>query len=165
MTATGRAIVGVRLTLAGVFLLMGAQKFTLYEATVIRPFVVHSPFLAWGYSLFGERGMSALLGVVEFAVGLGLCAGRELLRSRILILAAAGAVITTLITTSFLATTPGVLVFADSWPRLSLAVGQFFLKDAVLLAASCLTLADAVESGRHGSTAADGFRAQSDVGG
>ena len=56
-----------------------------------------------------------------------------------------GAVITTCITTSFLATTPGVLVFADGWPRLSLAVGQFFLKDAVLLAASCLTLADAME--------------------
>jgi uncharacterized membrane protein YkgB len=145
MTATRRAIIGVRLTLAAVFLVMGAQKFTLYEANVIRPFVAHSPFLGWGYGVFGERGTSVLLGLVECAVGGGLCVGGRPLRSRILILASVGAVITTFITTSFLATTPGVLVFADGWPRLSLAVGQFFLKDAVLLAASCLTLADAVE--------------------
>jgi uncharacterized membrane protein YkgB len=146
MTATGRATVGVRLTLAAVFLLMGAQKFTLYEAVVIRPFVTHSPFLAWGYRLFGERGTSMVLGVIEFAVGLGLCAGRMRLRSAILIPAAFGAVIITLVTTSFLATTPGVVVFEQGWPRLSLGVGQFFLKDAVLLAASCLTLANALES-------------------
>jgi uncharacterized membrane protein YkgB len=145
MPATRRAIIGLRLILAAVFLLMGAQKFTLYEASVIRPFVAHSPILGWSYGVFGERGTSVLLGLIECAVGVGLCAGRRPLRSWILILAAAGAVITTLITTSFLATTPGVLVFAHGWPRLSLMVGQFFLKDAVLLAAASLTLADAVD--------------------
>lgn len=133
---------GIHLTRYGlvlIFLWIGGMKFTNYEAEGIRPFVENSPLMSWLYQIFSVSQFSAILGVAEIAVGL-LIATRPVWPrlSAYGSLAAAAMFVGTL---SFIVTTPGWEP-SLGFPALSI-VGQFLLKDAVLLGASLLTAVEA----------------------
>ena len=131
-----------RYGLAIVLLWIGGMKFTAYEAEGIRPLVSNSPPMSWVYKVMSVGGFSALLGVVEVAIGLlialrpvwplGSAAGSGL---------AAGIFVTTL---SFLITTSGWEPSLGGFPALSAMPGQFLLKDIVLLGVSLFTAGEAL---------------------
>jgi len=131
----------LRWTLVIVFLWFGAMKFTSYEANGIAPFIAHSPIMSWLHLLFGVQGASYVIGVIELSTAVALIAGAfNPLASA---LGAAMSCLTYLITLSFFLSTPGVAEpTAGGFPAISAPIGQFLLKDLVLLAASvCLLLA------------------------
>src|SRR5262245_19135318 len=59
-----------RYGLVVVLLWIGGMRFTAYEAEGIQPLVANSPFMGWVYGLMSITAFSALLGVIEIAVGL-----------------------------------------------------------------------------------------------
>ena len=129
----------VRLAMVFLFLSFGAHKFTVYEATGIAPFVSNSPLTSW-LNAFGTQGASMIVGVAELAFGLLLAVGFWRPASSLAIAGAVGSVITYLTTLSFMLTTPDVFS-PDGPPVLSGTIGQFLVKDVVLLAVSLLLLA------------------------
>ncbi|WP_374471467.1 DUF417 family protein [Phenylobacterium sp.] len=132
------------LVLGLIFLGIGLQKLTAYEAFAVRPYAASSPFLAHWYEWLGVRNASRLFAAVEVLIGLGLLSG---LRWPTRWPARAGALLaagTSFITASFLFTAPGVLVADAQIPLLTLGVGQLFLKDLVLLGAALLLFAESL---------------------
>ncbi|HEV8549465.1 MAG TPA: DUF417 family protein [Polyangiaceae bacterium] len=128
----------LRYGLVALLLLWGALKFTALEAEGIRPLVEHSPLLAWVYALFGVRGGSDVIGVVEIGAALLMCTrGFRPMLTAIGSLIAAG---TFLLTLSFLVTTPGI--FEPSNP-----FGGFIMKDIILLGAALWSAAEALRAG------------------
>src|SRR4029453_7562400 len=118
------------------------MKFTAYEAEGIRLYVANSPLMSWVYGPLSVRGFSALLGVVEVAVGV-LIAARPC-SPRASALGSALAVGMFLTTLSFLTTTPGVWEpSAGGFPALSGFPGQFLIKDLALLGISLWSLGEA----------------------
>jgi len=127
-------IYGAYFALAVIYFWFGGMKFTHYEAVGLVPLVSNSPFLGWVYDVFSVDTFSSLLGVVEVSIG-ALIAGRLLSPKLSLIGGAlsAGLFFTTL---SFMLSTPGVIEPGLGFPAISVAPGQFLLKDIGLLAAS-----------------------------
>ena len=125
---------GAYVALAVIYFWFGGMKFTHYEAQGLVPLVSNSPFLGWVYNLFSVDTFSSLLGVLEVSIGV-LIAGRLLSPKLSLIGGAlsAGLFFTTL---SFMLSTPGVIEPSLGFPAISVAPGQFLLKDIGLLAAS-----------------------------
>ncbi len=136
-----RSLMLLRWSLVIVFLWFGGMKFTGYEAAGIAPFVAHSPIMGWLHTLFGVQGASYLIGIVELATAGMLIVGA--FQPWASTLGAAMSCLTYLITLTFLVSTPGVAEpTAGGFPAISAPIGQFLLKDLVLLAASlCLLLA------------------------
>ena len=122
------------------------MKFTAYEAEGIRPMVANSPLMGWVYQAHERGPFSALLGIVEVAIGL-LIALRMVwpLGSALGSGLAAGMFLTTL---TFLVTTPGWEPSLGGFPALSAMPGQFLLKDLVLLGASLFTAGEALAATR-----------------
>jgi len=127
---TGLAM--LRYGLVAILLMIGATKWTAAEADAIRPWVSHSPFLSWIYSIASVQGTSEIIGIVEIvaAVLMGLrrwsptaCVGGSAL--------ACG---TFLITLSFLVTTPQQSPDAQG----------FLMKDFFLLAAAIWSMGEAL---------------------
>jgi uncharacterized membrane protein YkgB len=137
LARSGRAV--LRYGLVGLLLLWGGFKFTAFEAEGIRPLIEHSPLLHWLYPVFGVRGASALIGVVELTAGLLMCTLRW--RPELSALGSLIAAGTFLITLSFLITTPGVLEPTNPF-------GGFLLKDILLLGAALCTAAEALDAAR-----------------
>lgn len=125
---------GAYFALAVIYFWFGGMKFTHYEAVGLVPLVSNSPFLGWVYDIFSVDTFSSLLGVLEVSIG-ALIAGRLLSPKLSLIGGAlsAGLFFTTL---SFMFSTPGVIEPGLGFPAISVAPGQFLLKDIGLLAAS-----------------------------
>jgi uncharacterized membrane protein YkgB len=121
-------------------LLIGVLKFTAGEAQGIQPLVAHSPLMFWLYRVFSLQGVSNLIGVTEIVVAL-LMALRPFHR-RLSFIGSVGAIVTFLLTVSFLFSTPGAFQFSYGFPMLGDA-GQFLIKDLVLLGASIWTAAEA----------------------
>ncbi len=136
----------LRYGLALVFLLFGLFKFTAYEAKGIAPFEMHSPLLSWAFNLLGERGLANAIGSIELAIGV-LIALRPV-SARMASIGGLGACITYLITLSFLFSTPGALQEGYGFPYLSGMIGQFLIKDLVLLGASMWVAAEALHAAR-----------------
>jgi uncharacterized membrane protein YkgB len=111
-----------RYELVVVLLLIGVLKFTPGEAAAIQPFVEHNPLMSWMYTaaLVALRPLSPK---ASFADSLS-------------------AVVTFLLTVSFLFSTPGAAQLKYGFPVLGDA-GQFLIKDLVLLGASFWTAAEA----------------------
>jgi len=125
----------LRYGLVGFLLVFGSFKFFAFEAEGIRPLVTNSPVLAWLYPIFGVRGTSFLIGVLEVTTGLLIALRRWFPRaSGYGSLAASGIFIITL---SFLFTTPGAL--SPFSP-----VNGFLLKDIMLFGAALFTGAEAL---------------------
>jgi uncharacterized membrane protein YkgB len=125
---------GIYFALAVIYFWFGGMKFTHYEAEGLVPLVSNSPLLGWVYQIFSVDLFSSLLGVLEVSIGV-LIAGRLLSPKLSLIGGAlsAGLFVTTL---SFMFSTPGVIEPGLGFPAISVAPGQFLLKDLGLLAAS-----------------------------
>ncbi len=129
---------GILASLAVIYFWFGGMKFTAYEAQGLVPLVQNSPLLSWMYDIFSVRGFSTFLGFVELTIGF-LIAGRILSPALSAIggFLSAGLFVTTL---SFMASTPGVFEPSLGFPAISVAPGQFLLKDIGLLAASVFVL-------------------------
>lgn len=140
LQALGTAL--TRFGLVVVFLWIGAMKFTAYEANAIQPLVANSPFMSWLYLIFSVPTFSNLLGVLEVAIGLMIAA-----RPISAIVSAAGSALAAVLflgTLSFMLSTPPVWEGSlGGFPALSVAPGQFLLKDLTLLGASVWTLGEA----------------------
>lgn len=137
---------GLRWALVLIFLWFGFMKFTAYEAKGIAPLVMHSPLLSWAYGLLGERGFAMALGCVEIAIAV-LIAMRPF-SARASGIGSCASIVTYLTTLSFILTTPGVWQEGYGFPYLSGPIGQFLIKDVVLLAASVWTAGEAFRAAR-----------------
>jgi len=120
-------------------LLIGVLK--IYSRRGARqPLVAHSPLMFWLYRIFSLQGISNLIGMIEIVVAL-LMALRPL-SAKLSLIGSTGAIITFVLTVSFLLSTPGAFEFSHGFPLLGDA-GQFLIKDLVLLGASIWTAAEA----------------------
>lgn len=128
------ATYSIYFALAVIYFWFGGMKFTHYEAHGLVPLVSNSPLLGWVYEIFSVDIFSRWLGVLEVAIGVFI-AGCVLSPKMSLIggLLSAGLFLTTL---SFMFSTPGVIEASIGFPAISVAPGQFLLKDLGLLAAS-----------------------------
>jgi uncharacterized membrane protein YkgB len=128
---------------------IGALKFTGSEAMRIQLYIGHSPVMGWLDGVLNMRALSGALGTVEIAAAVLVA-----LRPWLPRLSALGSALTTLVflgTLSFLFSTPGVGdAAAGGFPALS-SVGQFLIKDLVLLGASVWTLGESLAAARRGS--------------
>ena len=130
-----------RYGLVVVLLLIGVLKFTPGEAAGIQPLVAHSPLMSWMYGLLSVQGVSNVIGAIEIAIAV-LIALRPLSPKASLV-GSLGAMVTFLLTVSFLFSTPGAAQLNYGFPVLGDA-GQFLIKDLVLLGASFWTAAEAL---------------------
>jgi uncharacterized membrane protein YkgB len=121
---------------------IGIMKFTGYEAKGIEPLVAHSPLLGWMYRVWTVRQFAAGLGIVEISITI-LIALRPWSRKACAI-GSALAVLMFLTTLSFLFSTPGWEPSLGGFPALSGPVGQFLIKDVVLLGAAIWSLGEAL---------------------
>jgi reactive chlorine resistance protein C len=137
-----------RYGLVVVFAWLGAMKFSGYEASGIQPLVANSPLMSWVYDIFSVQAFSNWLGVLEISIAV-LIAARPI-SARISAAGSALAAVLFLGTLSFMLSTPPVWEASlGGFPALSIAPGQFLLKDLVLLGASIWTLGEALTGLRH----------------
>lgn len=123
-----------------VFAWIGAMKFTAYEAGATEGLVASSPLVSWLYTIFDQQSASNLIGTIELTAAALLAA-----RPWSAVAGVAGAVITIVtltITLSFLLSAPGWEPSMGGFPALSVAPGQFLVKDAVLLGVALWVLGD-----------------------
>jgi uncharacterized membrane protein YkgB len=130
-----------RYGLVAVLLLIGVLKFTPGEAAGIQPLVAHSPLMSWMYSLLSVQGVSNLIGAIEIAIAV-LIALRPF-SPKASFIGSLGAIVTFVLTVTFLFSTPGAAQLNYGFPILGEA-GQFLIKDTVLLGASFWTAAEAL---------------------
>ncbi|MGC5022775.1 YkgB family protein [Micromonospora sp. DT47] len=135
----------LRSALATNILWIGALKFKQYEVENIEPLVTSSPLFSRFREKLGGQKLNRLIGVTEITVG-SLIAAKPL-APRASAIGSFGAVGMFLTTLSFLATTPGTRQEGQGMLSLSL-LGQFLLKDTVLLGASLLTAAESLRAAR-----------------
>jgi uncharacterized membrane protein YkgB len=131
-----------RYALVLVLVWIGAMKFSTYEAGAIQPLVANSPLMSWLYAVFSVQATSNLIGVAEIAAGVLIA-----LRPWSAVACAVGSLMgiaTFVITLTFLFSTPGWEPSLGGFPALSVAPGQFILKDAVLLGAAVWSLGEAL---------------------
>ncbi|WP_051248397.1 YkgB family protein [Inquilinus limosus] len=139
VTSAGRliALMGVILVL----LMIGGLKFTQIEIDGLKPLISGTPWLAWMYPVFGEAGASYLLGVVEIATALLLCASPWSARAGV----AGGALgaLTFFVTTSLLVPLPVWEEASGGFPALN-ELGYFLIKDIALLGVSLVVLGESL---------------------
>lgn len=124
------AVFGIVLPL----LWIGVYKFTPTEASLIEPLIRNHPLMSWIYSLFSVETVSALVGVSEIIVGLGLVYG--FFNPKVGFVSGILASIIFITTISFIFTTPGAWKIVDGIP-----VTNFFLvKDITFLAIALLVV-------------------------
>jgi len=135
----------LRWSLVVVFFWFGGMKFTAYEAFGIAPFIENSPIMSWLHVLFGIQGASYFLGVAELTTGVLLVIGS--FNALFSVLGAFMSSMTFLVTITFFITTPGVFESSlGGFPAISAGIGQFLLKDLVLLGASLCLLTSSIKS-------------------
>jgi reactive chlorine resistance protein C len=132
-----------RYGLVTVLILIGLAKFTPEEAAGIQPLVAHSPLMSWMYAVLSIQAVSNAIGTVEIIIAL-LIASRPFSPAMSFV-GSLGAVVTFLLTTSFLLSTPGAIQLGKSFSILG-DLGQFLIKDLVLLGASCWIAAEAIHA-------------------
>ncbi|MGY2491335.1 DUF417 family protein [Cupriavidus sp. CP313] len=127
----------IRWAMVAIFIWFGIQKFTSYAADAIAPLISHSPFMSW-LTVFGVIGEARVIGTIEFITAALLIIG-----SVSPIASALGGAMasgTFILTSSFVFSTPGIILRSPTgFPFISTLPAQFLIKDFALLAA-CLTL-------------------------
>lgn len=123
---------------------IAAMKVTDYEAKGIEPLIAHSPFLRWGYSIWTVDHFTMIVGALEMTIAVLLALRRWFPKASAI--GSAGAVVMFLTTLSFIITTPGWEPSLGGFPALSGDVGEFLIKDFVLLGAALWTLADSLSA-------------------
>jgi uncharacterized membrane protein YkgB len=127
----------LRASMVIIFLLFAYQKWFLYEAKVLIPYIANDPFLSWMYPVFGIQGASWLLGVSEWIFGALLFLG--FWNKRLGVLGALGSTITFAVTVTIIPFMPNGWDPAAGFPAMAGNV-PFLLKDVVLLAVSIYLL-------------------------
>jgi uncharacterized membrane protein YkgB len=127
----------LRASMVIIFLLFGYQKWFIYEAKVLIPYIGNDPFLSWMYPVFGIQGASWLLGVSEWIFGALLFLG--FWNKRLGVLGALGSTITFAVTVTIIPFMPNGWDPAAGFPAMTGNV-PFLLKDVVLLAVSIYLL-------------------------
>jgi uncharacterized membrane protein YkgB len=112
----------------------GPAKFTQAEASMIQPWVENSPFLGWLYAVTSVQGASNVTGVIER--GLATLLAVRHWWPRLSVIGSLGAIVTFLITFSFLFTTPS----------LSPDTQGFLMKDLILLGGAAWTASDSLRA-------------------
>jgi uncharacterized membrane protein YkgB len=127
---------------AALLLWTGAMKFIPHEAGGAEPFIAISPLMCWDYGAMSLCSFSAVLGVIEIAIGL-LIAVRPLwpMVSAIGSVLAAGIILTTL---TFLFSTSASASDLDEIPAVGPVPGQIVFKDVVLLGAALSSVGEAL---------------------
>jgi uncharacterized membrane protein YkgB len=97
-----------------VLLLIGVLKFTPEEAGGIQPLVAHSPLISWMYAVLSVQGVSNVIGVIEITIA-ALIALRPISPNASLV-GSLGAVVTFLLTVSFLFSTPDAVHLKYGFP-------------------------------------------------
>src|ERR1700744_1861161 len=123
---------------------IGAMKATHYEAVGIQPLIAHSPLLSWGYRIWSVDRFTMIIGATELVI-VALLAVKPWF-PRASAVGSLGAICMFLTTLSFIITTPGWEPSLGGFPALSGGVGEFLIKDFVLLGASIWTLADSLKA-------------------
>jgi uncharacterized membrane protein YkgB len=126
-----------RYGLVGLLVLWGSFKFFSFEAMAIQPLVGNSPFFSWMLPIFGMRGTSDIIGVVEVGTGLLIATRHWLPR-----ISAYGSLVASVIfatTLSFLVTTPGAFAANSPW-------SGFLLKDILFLGGALVTAGEAMSA-------------------
>lgn len=136
----------IRYGLVIILLWVGLLKFTSYEAEGIKPLVMNSPFLSWGYSLTSVTGFAKLIGVIEITLGI-LIATRNF-SPKASAIGSIGAIIMFFLTLTFLFTTPGIWQPGYGFPFLSPMPGQFLAKDILLFGAAVYTAGEALSAAK-----------------
>jgi len=139
----------IRYGLVIILLWVGALKFTAYEAEGIQGLVANSPLMSWMLGILTVQGVSMLIGSVEIVLAL-LIATRSF-APQISAIGSIGAIITFLITLTFVLTTPGVWQPGYGFPFPSPMPGQFLLKDLMLLGAAIWTAGEALRAANRGT--------------
>ncbi|MGC2656420.1 MAG: DUF417 family protein [Bryobacteraceae bacterium] len=121
---------------------IAAMKATEYEAKGIQPLIAHSPFLSWGYRIWTVRQFTAIIGAIELLIAT-LIALRHW-SAKASAIGSAGAVLMFMTTLSMLFSTPGWEPTLGGFPALSGDVGEFLIKDIVLLGAALWSLSEAL---------------------
>src|SRR5208282_4356723 len=85
-------------------LLIGKLKFTAGEAQGIQPLVASSPLMFWLYRIFGLQAVSNLIGMIEIVVALFIAL--RPFSARLSFIGSIGAIVTFVLTVSFLFSTP-----------------------------------------------------------
>ena len=130
-----------RYGLVAVLTLIGLLKFTPPEAVGIQPLVAHSPLMSWTYAVLSVQAVSNLIGVIEIVTALLI--GSRPFSPKVSFVGSLGAIVTFLLTISFLFSTPGALQLGHGISILG-DTGQLLIKDLVLLGASCWIAAEAL---------------------
>lgn len=134
----GRGV--LRYGVVAILLFYGVLKFFEFEAQGIRPLIENHPLMSWMYPVFGIRGGSAVIGIIELtAAALMLMRAFRPRLSAIGSLIAAGTFVVTL---TFLLTTPGALQPDNP-------MNGFLIKDLILLGASLYTAGEALAAARR----------------
>ena len=123
---------------------IAGMKGTEYEAKGIQPLIAHSPLISWGYSIWTVHHFTMIIGAVELVIAT-LIAVRHWFPKASAV-GSLGAVIMFLTTLSFILTTPGWEPSLGGFPALSGDVGEFLIKDLVLLGAALWTLTDSLKA-------------------
>ena len=123
---------------------IAAMKGTEYKTKGIQPLIAHSPFLSWGYGVWTVHHFTMIIGAVELTIATLIALRRWFPKASAF--GSAGAVLMLLTTLSFIITTPGWEPSLGGFPALSGDVGEFLIKDFVLLGAALWTLSDALSS-------------------
>ena len=146
----GAAMHLVRYGLAGIIGMSGAGKFRAYEVEAVKPLLENSPLFSWLSKRIGARGMARLIGVTELAIAALLTvAPRRSWLSAVGSMLAISQFTTTL---SFLFSTPGTLTRTTRGLPMLSDLGEFLVKDVVMLGASAVTLGEALhERALHSS--------------
>src|SRR6266481_4780914 len=124
----------LRASMVLIFLFFGYQKWWVYEAQALIPYISNGPLIFWMYPVFGIRGATWFLGVSEWLFGALLFWG--FWNKKAGVLGALGGC------ASFVSTTTIIPFFPDGWaasaggfPAMKENVA-FLMKDFVLLALS-----------------------------
>lgn len=134
----------LRYSLVFFFIAFGLYKFTPQEAASVAPLMAHSPVLFWAKPLLGDRGASAMIGVIEVTIGLLIALRR--FRPDLSAIGSLGASFALMTTLSFLFTTPGLDMQSSD--------AGFLLKDLTLLGAALWSAGEALVAAKMGRTAA-----------
>ncbi len=131
----------VRYGLVIVIAWFAIMKFTTVEAQGIQPLVAGSPLLGWTYRFLSVGSFSMGLGMVELAIAC-LIALRPV-SAKACLIGSAGAVGMFLTILSFLFQRVSWDPSLGGFPAPSAAVGEFLLKDIVLLGAAVWSFSEA----------------------
>jgi uncharacterized membrane protein YkgB len=132
----------LRYSLAAVIAGIGAEKFSDYEVKNITPLLENSPLFSWLARRIGLRRTARLVGASELVIATLLVLPPR--RSSLSALGSALAMGMFGTTLSFLFSTPAARTRTTRGVPILSDVGQFLVKDVVLLGASALTLGESL---------------------